>query len=136
ADDFEKMLNDLNLKNDVFVLGYVSDFELKWLYKNCFCLIYPSHFEGFGLPVLEAMSLGALVITSNVSSIPEIVSDSGFLIDPNQVDEIVSTMKRVIHDPNNCQVLREKAEKQARKFSWQRSATALLELYNKLCSAM
>src|SRR5215216_272052 len=78
--DFKRQICNLSLQKDVILLGYVDDTALQWLYQNCFAFVYPSYFEGFGLPVLEAMSLGAAVITSNITSIPEIIGQAGILV--------------------------------------------------------
>ena len=96
--DFEKELDSLNLQNDIIILGYIDDPTLQWLYQNCFAFVYPSLFEGFGLPVLEAMSLGAAVLTSNFSSLPEIVGEAAILIDPRGRREDLSR-----DEPVGCQ---------------------------------
>jgi glycosyltransferase involved in cell wall biosynthesis len=130
-DDFKKKVVELGLQQDVHWVGYADDAELQWLYQNCFCLVYPSLFEGFGLPVLEAMTLGAPVITSNVSSIPEIVGSSGILIDPFKEDEIVHAMFELVTEKNKRNRLREQALKQANQFSWVTTAKSILEIYNQ-----
>ncbi len=128
-DDFDKLIEDLGLQKDVIKLGYVDDAELHWLYQNCFALCYPSLFEGFGLPVLEAMTLGAPVIASNSSSLPEIVGDSSPLVDPLDVEDIAGAMIAMQRDPDRRAVLRERSLAQAAKFNWPSAARRVFELY-------
>src|ERR671928_146174 len=83
------LLPDLQpLPDHVILLGYASDAELHWLYANCFAFVFPSLFEGFGMPVVEAMGQGAPVVTSRTSSIPEVVGDAGLLVDPTDEDDL------------------------------------------------
>lgn len=131
-EDFKEMLAELDLQQDVIWLGYVNDIELNWLYGNCFSLVYPTLFEGFGLPVLEAMNLGAPVITSNVSSLPEIVGSSGVMIDPLREDDIFQAMHDLMTGKTNRSNLIENSRQQARKFSWERTAKSVLEIYQSL----
>lgn len=131
-DDITQVIENLNLTKDVKMVGYVNDDELQWLYQNCFCSLYPSLFEGFGLPVLEAMSLKAPVITSNVSSIPEIVGDEGIMVDPQSEEELFNAMLRITKD-NDCRMdLKERGFNRAKKFSWELAAAKLLSVYEKL----
>jgi len=81
-DELEEFIHELGLSNNVQMLGYVPDEELAWLYRNCFSFVYPSLYEGFGLPVLEAMGLGAAVITSNATSLPEVAGDAAHYVNP------------------------------------------------------
>ena len=131
-DDFQKQLASLNLGDDVISLGYVDDLTLQWLYQNCFAFVYPSFFEGFGLPVLEALTLGAPVITSNVSSIPEIVGDAGIMVDPFREQDLFQAMKELGSAPSHRAALREKGFRRAAQFSWSASASRILELYQKV----
>jgi glycosyltransferase involved in cell wall biosynthesis len=128
-DDFKDQIRKLNLQNDVILLGYVDDTALQWLYQNCFAFLYPSFFEGFGLPVLEAMSLGAAVITSNTTSIPEIVGDAGILVNPTLDEQIANAMDELARDENRLIALRLAAVQQATLFSWKRAAQQTLDLY-------
>ena len=134
-DDFEKRIGELNLQQDVLRIGYVDDNTLQWLYQNCFAFVFPSLFEGFGLPVLEAMSLGAPVIASGITSIPEIVGDAGILVEPLKGEEIYRAMLLLSEDPSLRARLGEKALKQASKFNWKAAARAVLECYKELLSA-
>lgn len=131
-DDFQNQIASLGVSEDVMLLGYVNDMELQWLYQNCFCMVYPSLFEGFGLPVLEAMSQGAAVISSNNSSIPEIAGAAGVLVDPLDEEAIYQAMRRLATGELSRDRLRGMASERAKKFSWRASATRTLELYQSL----
>ncbi len=129
---FEKMLSSLKVAADVILLGYVDDLELQWLYENCFAFAYPSLFEGFGLPVLESMNLGAAVIASETSSLPEIVGTAGILVNPYEVEEIAAAMKRLMAEESCRQAFKALAPARARLFSWQSAASQVLNLYEEL----
>lgn len=129
--DFKDQIRKLSLQNDVILLGYVDDMSLQWLYQNCFAFVYPSHFEGFGLPVLEAMSLGAAVVASNVTSIPEIVGDAGILVDPVQDEQLANAMDELAGDEKRLAALKSAAQQRAALFSWERAAQDTLTLYEK-----
>jgi len=128
-DDIHRTIRELGLSRDVFLPGYVDDTQLQWLYQNCYASVYPSLFEGFGLPVLEAMSLGAPVISSNVTSIPEIVGDAGLLVDPRDEDAIFRAMLELRENRPLRERLKEQGLRRAGEFSWEKAARALLECY-------
>lgn len=107
--------------------GPVSEDVLVSLFRQCDLFVYPSIYEGFGLPVLEAMSLGAPVVTSNTSSLPEVAGDAALLVDPTQVEAITDAMKRVLTDPALAAGLRSRGLARAAGFSWSRHAAILLE---------
>ena len=113
-------------------LGHLSDKEIVKLYQTVDCLIYPSLFEGFGLPPLEAMTCGCPVITSNLSSLPEVVGRAAILIDPYNVEEMAQTMIRVLGDEVLRKELSFKGIKQAKKFSWDTSANQLMKILESL----
>lgn len=125
-------IRKLGIEKNVCFLGYVSDKQLHWLYENCFAFVYPSLFEGFGLPVIEAMSVGTAVITSNISSLPEIAGEAAQLIDPNDAEALAQAMKQLLADETLHQTYRQKARKQAQIFSWRVTAVDLLNLYQDL----
>jgi len=133
--EFERSLDRLGLRDRVLLTGYISDEELRWLYQNCFAFIYPSLFEGFGMPVLEAMSLGAPVICSNTSSLPEIAGDAALLVDPLDAEALAAQMLKLCQGSVDRDRLRELGFSQARKFSWRSSARRLLELYRQTLAA-
>jgi glycosyltransferase involved in cell wall biosynthesis len=131
-DGFENTLSGVRAGIDVILTGYVSDLELQWLYENCFAFVYPSLFEGFGLPVLESMSLGAAVIASKTSSLPEIVGSAGVLVNPCDVQEIAAAMRQLMAGDGCREALQALAPAQARLFSWQSAAKRVMELYDEL----
>ena len=113
-----KEVNDL--RASVIVPGYISDDELPAVYANALCLVFPSLYEGFGLPPLEAMSCGCPVIASSFSSIPEVCSDAALYFDPLNIDEIVKRMQQIIQDENIVVQLRENGFKNLKRFTWQK----------------
>ena len=132
---FENQLETMGIADDVVLTGYVDDEALRWLYQNCFAFVYPSLFEGFGLPVLEAMSLGAPVITSSTSSIPEVADSSALLVNPEETDHIAAAMIRLSSTDEDRQALREGGYAQAKKFSWKQSAKRVLEIYGEVVAS-
>lgn len=108
------------------ILGRVSDEELHALYAGAACFSYPSLYEGFGLPVLEAMAAGAPVVTSNVSSLPEVAGDAALLVDPHDVPALADAIARVLGDRALADDLRTRGRAQAARFSWERTARETL----------
>lgn len=131
-ENFMDDIIDLGLADDVIVTGYVSELELSNLYRYCFAFVYPTWYEGFGLPVLEAMNFGKPVIASDVTSIPEIVGDSGLLIRPDSFEEIADYMKKIEDDNILYQELAMKGFNRAQKFSWINSAKQIRDIYNSI----
>lgn len=129
---FRKEIQELGLEQDVVVTEYVSDVVLASLYRYCHAFVYSSWYEGFGLPVLEAMNFHKPVIASNVTSIPEIVGDSGLLIHPNSCEEIAESMKKIEEDNTLYQELATKGSNRAQKFSWINSAKKIRKIYNSI----
>jgi len=130
--DLKEYIQALDLSDHVLILGYVSDQELAWLYRNCFCFVYPSLYEGFGLPVLEAMGQSAAVITSNGTSLPEVAGAAAHYIDPFDEHDMTAALLKLGSDGAYRQALRKKAVVQAEKFSWGKSAEEVLHIYNKV----
>ena len=95
---------------------------------NVELLCYPSLFEGFGIPLIEAMNLGVPVITSNVSALPEILGNAGILVSPTSTDEIANAMQQLVNDKKLRQTLIEKGHQQATRFSWDVSAQKIVQL--------
>jgi glycosyltransferase involved in cell wall biosynthesis len=131
-DDFEAFIEDSNISKDVIWLGYLPDDELCWLYQNCLCFIYPSLYEGFGLPVLEAMGFGAAVITSNVTSLPEVAGDAAHYVDPRNEEDICGAMRQLFEDREYRSSLMERALLRAGNYSWSRCAAEVMEIYKKV----
>ena len=121
------------LKNlPIYRTGFVDDDELAALYAGAVAFVYPSFYEGFGIPCLEAMACGCPVITSNTSSLPEIVGSAGLLIDPNDTAAITKAIIRVSSDVKLRNKLTEAGLKQAMKFTWQESAKQLSNVIDSL----
>lgn len=131
-EDFEDYLIELGIRENVILTGYVSDDELIWLYGNCYANLYPSLFEGFGLPVLEGMQFGAATLASNTSSIPEVAGDAAILLDPSEIEVWAKAMLGLEKNANQRGLMKQKSLEQAEKFSWQQSANTLLETYQEV----
>ncbi|MCY6355536.1 glycosyltransferase family 4 protein [Clostridium sp. ZS2-4] len=116
----------------IIFTGFVPQNDLPYFYNGCEVFVYPSLYEGFGLPPLEAMSCGTPVITSNITSIPEVVENSGILINPYDEDELGKSIEKVLSDNLLKQSLKEKCLKQASKFSWIKTSQATLEAYKNI----
>lgn len=114
------------VEDRVLFVDNAADEDLPSLYKNALMFVLPSLYEGFGLPVLEAMNYGCPVITSNISSLPEAGGDAALYVDPNSVSDIVSKMEKLLNDPELRKNLIEKGYKQVEKFSWEKSAKQVL----------
>jgi glycosyltransferase involved in cell wall biosynthesis len=117
-----------DLLGKVHITGYVKDRHLPSLYREAAAFIYPSLYEGFGLPPLEAMACGTPVIVSKGSSLPEVVGDAGLYIDPLSVSELADAIKRVTGEPDLAADLIEKGLRQAAQFSWERAAKETLDI--------
>lgn len=129
--DYEEVFRQIRinyLQKKVHILGYLSSKSLVNLYSLARGLVFPSFYEGFGIPPLEAMQCGCPVIASNTSSIPEVVGDSALLINPEDPREITAAMKKLIKSDELYSHLRELGLKQAKKFSWETSAGKLLKV--------
>lgn len=118
--------------NDIIVTGKVNSADLPIIYNLASLFVYPSFFEGFGFPPLEAMACGLPVIVSNASSLSEIVGSAGIMIDPDKPDEIFQAMKEVLLDKELQKKMRSTSLEQAAKFSWSRTAENFLELLGDL----
>jgi glycosyltransferase involved in cell wall biosynthesis len=120
------------VQHDVRFFGFVPYETLRVFYKSAVVFVFPSLYEGFGLPPLEAMSNGTPVLTSNVSSLPEVVEDAALLVNPENVFEICKGIKHLLFDTQLRAELIEKGLQQSRKYSWSKSAQLVLETYHKM----
>jgi glycosyltransferase involved in cell wall biosynthesis len=116
----------------VHMVGYVSGEELAVLYNLAHLFVFPSLYEGFGIPPLEAMACGCPVVTSNVSSLPEVVGNAAMLVDPYSVDEIANAMDVILSNAYIAHDLSEKGLQRAKKFQWEASAKKVLETFKGL----
>jgi glycosyltransferase involved in cell wall biosynthesis len=114
----------------VKLLEYVTRKELQYLYKGAFCFVFPSLYEGFGLPPLEAMSLGCPVITSNIASLPEVCGDAALYVDPYNSEEIRQAIEKLINDPQIQAQLIEAGKERVRYFSMENYAQRLCDAYS------
>lgn len=124
----KKLVAQHNLSNQVTLLGQVSEKQLADLYKNAHTLLMPSLYEGFGLPLVEAMSQGVPVITSNLSAMKEICGDGGILVDPSSITEMSEAMISITTDENIYKKLSISATLQSKKFCWDTSAARMLKI--------
>jgi len=126
--DVEALVEGLGLEKDAVLLGFVAQEDLPVLYKNATAFVYPSLYEGFGLPVLEAMNQGTPVITSKTSSLPEVGSDSVVYCDPKNVDDLAMVMKNVLTNNHLLAALSLKGKERATHFSWERFVEKILNI--------
>ncbi|MFZ2970611.1 MAG: glycosyltransferase family 1 protein, partial [Minisyncoccia bacterium] len=114
-------------KEDIILTGFINENDKRYIYELADLFVYPSFYEGFGFPPLEAMSYGVPTITSNVSSLPEAVGDSAIMIDPYDHDELANAIENVLCDRKLRDILIAKGRKRIKKFSWQNCARETLE---------
>ena len=125
-------LFDLGLRDKIIPISHPSDAQLTQLYRNSIALLYPSRYEGFGIPPLEAMACGAVAVTSNTSSLPEVVGDGGIMLDPMDLDAWTDVILHLSKDPESAKHYREKGKLQAAKFNWDKTTQETLEVYKKV----
>jgi glycosyltransferase involved in cell wall biosynthesis len=125
-------VEETGMGDRVVFTGFVPDKELDSLFRRTDFLIYPSLYEGFGIPILEAMKVGTPVITSNLTAMPEVAGDAAILIDPRDIDDMVSAMDRLLHDHQLRQELADKGSHRAQAYSWERTSEQYLELYEEV----
>ena len=124
-----RLVESLGLAEHIRFPGYIPQDELPLWYNAASVFVYPSHFEGFGLPVLEAMACGTPVVTSDVSSLPEVAGDAALLVSPSDTDGLSRAMARAFDDAALAQSLRERGLRRAGQFSWEKTARQTLEIY-------
>ncbi len=127
-----KQIEALNLQNDVIFTGYVSESELAEIYNAVDLFIFPSLYEGFGIPPLEAMACGTPVITSNTSSLPEVVGDAAIIADPYDVNKFAEEMYELLMNESLKEEMIKKGLKRSKMFSWDISAKKTLKIYKEL----
>ncbi len=131
-DEMHRTIKETDLRDSVHLLGFVADEDLPALYSGARMLLLVSLYEGFGLPVLEAMACGCPVITSNLSSLPEVAGTAALLVDPHDTRAIAAAIERLAADKETRARLIQAGYRQTRQFTWQRSAKQLKSIYESL----
>jgi glycosyltransferase involved in cell wall biosynthesis len=129
--ELEDHVRTLELEEDVRILGWVDEGEIEALYAAASCFVFPSLYEGFGLPVLEAMQRGVPVACSNRSSLPEVAGDAALMFDPEQPREIAAAIERMLSDGDEADRLRRAGLDRARRFTWDETARLTAESYDR-----
>ncbi len=128
----QRQIAELKLTNRIDYYGYASDNHLAKLYRCSTAFVYPSLYEGFGIPPLEAMACGSVVVASNASSIPEVVGDAGILFDPTSVGDLADILLQVLESSTERDRLIQKGHQRAKAFSWEKTAQQTLAVYRSL----
>lgn len=131
-DIYKKRAEELHISDKVLFPGFISIEHLPYIYNASQLFVYPSFYEGFGLPPIEAMSCGVPVIASNVTSVPEVVGDGGLLINPKDLDNLCNSMLRVLSDKELRKNLITSGLSKASNLSWDKTANKTLSAYNKI----
>jgi glycosyltransferase involved in cell wall biosynthesis len=131
-DETLRALDETGIRDAVVLTGYVPETDLPALYSGALCFVYPSYFEGFGLPPLEAMKCGAPVIVGNRTSLPEVVGDAALAVDPFDVEAIANAIRLLMDDPLLRKKLSLKGQERAREFDWRETARKTLRVYEEV----
>ncbi len=129
-----RVFSDLGLQgvlddaDNIVLMGYLQDAELASLYQHALCLVYPSLYEGFGLPALEAMTCGCPVVVSRIASLPEVCGDAAYYVEPYDIDSIAEGIRKVATDEQLRKTLMKKGAERVAMFNWKASAKQLLEV--------
>jgi alpha-1,3-rhamnosyl/mannosyltransferase len=132
SEQFEEKLTGMSTNNQIYRPGYLSNKDLCHLYAGASALVFPSHYEGFGLPIVEAQSFGTPVITANVSCMPEVAGNSALLIDPGDTSSLSLAMQRIVEDQQLAVNLSKAAIHNASRYSWDTTARKTLEVYQRV----
>jgi glycosyltransferase involved in cell wall biosynthesis len=125
----------LGLEADVRLLGWLAQGEIEGLWQLAEAFVFPSLYEGFGLPVLEAMARGVPVACSNASSLPELAGDAALLFDPHDEAQIAGAVRRLLREPELAERLRARGRERVRQFTWEHAARATIESYRRALAA-
>jgi glycosyltransferase involved in cell wall biosynthesis len=128
-----RLVCKLGLRKRVIFAGYVSEESLAWLYRSSRCFLYPTLYEGFGFPVLEAMACGTPVITSNCTSVSEIAGDAAILVDPSSDESIGRALLRLLCDESQRSQLIREGKARVQKFGWNETVKNTLSIYEEIC---
>jgi len=134
-DETLRTLEKTGVKDTSVVTGYVPESDLPALYSGALCFVYPSYFEGFGLPPLEAMKCGTPVIVGNRTSLPEVVGDAALSVDPFDIEAIAAAITRLMNNSALRDELSVRGQERARMFSWQHTARETLKVYTEVATA-
>lgn len=126
-----ELVHKLGLSDRVLFAGYVTEELLAWLYASARCFLYPSLYEGFGLPPLEAMACGTPVITSNCTSVPEVAAGAAILVDPTSEESIGDALVQLLRDEGLRRHLIQQGKERVRKFAWQNMVRQMLRVYGQ-----
>jgi len=131
-DEMYQTIAATGMRDYVHLIGYVDDEDLPALYSHAACVGYPSLYEGFGFPVLEGMACGTPVVTSTVSSLPEVAGDAALLVNPHDVTAITNAIQRILDDHTLRETLIQRGFEQVKGFTWAQSARHLREIYQQV----
>ena len=132
TESLDRELGEAEARGDARRLGHVSDADLPLLYAGATLLAYPSFYEGFGLPPLEAMASGVPVIASNRASLPEVIGDAGLMLEPDDIDGLAASMRRIIEDVHFASDLGSRGLARARTFTWRRCAELTIRAWEQV----
>jgi glycosyltransferase involved in cell wall biosynthesis len=131
----DSVIKELSLGDRIVFTGFISERELDSLLRIAEMLIYPSLYEGFGIPILEAMKMGLPVITSNTTAMPEIAGEAALLVDPLNVSDMAKAMSRLLDDTALRNTLISRGLRRAGAYTWERASTMYLELYEEVLAS-
>jgi glycosyltransferase involved in cell wall biosynthesis len=129
-------VRETGMENRIIFTGFISEKELDSLFRMADFLIYPSLYEGFGIPVLEAMKMGLPVITSNTTAMPEVAGGAAYLVDPNNIEEMTSAMSELLQNKQRQEEMIEKGLERARSYTWQNVSESYLKLYQEIIASV
>jgi glycosyltransferase involved in cell wall biosynthesis len=132
VEDIFKLINELDLKDRVLLTGYLPQEDLPAVYRLAEFFVYPSSYEGFGLPVLEAMACGTPVITSNIASMPEFVGDAGLLVPPGNSEALEMALIDLVSDQDKRERLSKAGIEQAASYTWERMTAETVQVYRRI----
>ena len=132
SDDVQERVSHFGAKEGVRHLGYVEEADIPGLYRLASAFVYPSFYEGFGIPPLEAMSKGCPVVSSDKTCMPEVLGDAALYFNPDNEDEMRARIEKIIKDEDLRESLVKKGYEQVKKYSWEECARQTLEIYNKI----
>ncbi len=130
--DYDDYIRRAGLEKYVRWIGYVEEADKPALYRNAMCFAFPSRYEGFGLPPLEAMACGVPVVTSNAASLPEVVGEAAFALDPDDARQMAGAIISLLIQDSFAEEMKQKGLQQAAKFSWEQTATETVIVYDRL----